>query len=138
MDYTEEAVALFARFVERHGLLYEVDESAPVEVLWNFPVQEKLTLPITLGLQNGDELNFGVSDFWSYFFPFPKVVARFEQAIDAWLVGDARVAVTGPWGRVLQIWQDDQWQFVYGANRILPVWRRPRRTIENNKLDRMV
>ena len=32
-------------------------------------VQEQLSVPITLALKNGDEINFCVSEFWSYFFP---------------------------------------------------------------------
>lgn len=68
-DYTTQAKALFGRFAERHGLSYAISPDAPVEVLWTFPEQPKLSMPITLGLQNLDELNFGVSDFWSYFFP---------------------------------------------------------------------
>lgn len=127
---------MFARFAERHGLRYEVDHSAPVEVLWSFPVQNGVTLPIVLGLQNGDELSFGVSDFWSYFFPFEKAAARFEQTLEAWIVGEARIAVTGPCGRVLQVWEDGRWRSVYSANRVLPVWRTPRRTIENRPFHR--
>ena len=65
-DYTQEAEALFARVAERHSLRFEIDASAPVEVLWRFPKQEQLSLPITLALQNNDELNFGVAKFWSY------------------------------------------------------------------------
>lgn len=130
-DYTEEATALFTRFAERHRLRYEVERDAPVEVLWNFPAQDGLALPIILGVQNGDELNLGVSDFWSSFFPFEKVAGQFERALDAWIVGDARIAVTGPWGRVLQVWEDDRWRSIYGANRVLPVWQTPKRTIEN-------
>jgi len=130
-DYTEQATALFARFAERHGLQYEVEDDAPVEVLLNFAAQDGLTLPIVLALQNGDELNFGVSDFWSYFFPFERAAAEFERALDAWINGQARIAVTGPWGRVLQIWEDGRWRSIYHANRMFPVWRTPKRTIEN-------
>lgn len=72
-DYTHEAEALFARIAERRGLRFEIDQKAPVEVLWRFPKQEQLSVPIVLALQNNDELNFGVADFWSYLFPFPQV-----------------------------------------------------------------
>lgn len=130
-DYTREAEALFTRFAERHQLSYEIEHDAPVELLWTFPVQVRLAFPIILGLQNCDELNFGVSDFWSYFFPFEKAAAQFERILDAWVTGEARVAVTGSRGRVLQLWEKGRWRSVYGANRILPVWRRPKRTIEN-------
>lgn len=85
-DHTAEAEALFRRFAERHGLAYEAETGVPTEVCWTFPEQPKLSMPLTLGLQNCDELNFGVSDFWSYFFPFEDVAEEFERAIDAWVM----------------------------------------------------
>ena len=129
--YIEEAEALFGRFAERHRLTYEATISGPIEVLWTFPTQERLTLPVTLGLQNGDELNFGVSDFWSFFFPYEEVESLFEHILDAWVLGQARVAVTGRWGRVLQVQEEHCWKSVYRSNRILPFWGTPKRTIEN-------
>ena len=116
IDYTTQAEALFGRFAERHGLAYETITGAPIEVCWAFPEQSKLSLPLTLGLQNGDELNFGVADFWSYFFPFEDVVEEFERAIDAWVVGEARIAVTRFRGRLLQVRKGTQWKTVYCAN----------------------
>ena len=83
-----------------------------------FRTQAGLTLPITLGLQNGDELNFGVADFWSYFFPFPDVATQFEEIIDAWVAGTARIAVFGQRGRVLEVCEGGQWRSVYSANRL--------------------
>jgi hypothetical protein len=133
-DFTIEATALFVRFAERHGLSYEIDNDAPVEVLWTFPAQSNLAHPIVLGLQNGDELNFGVVDFWSYFFPFEKVAEQFERIINAWIVGDARVAITGRRARLLQLWEAEKWRTVYGANRLLPLLRSPSQTVENRPL----
>ena len=94
----------------------------------------RLAILQTLGLQNGDELNLGVSDFWSYFFPFEEVAAEFERILDAWVTGEARVAITGPWGRVLQLREGGRWKSVYGDNRILPVWREPKHTVQNRPL----
>ena len=131
-DYTEEAIALFTRFVGRHGFTHEVEIGAPVEVMWNIPAQPGLSLPIILGLQNYDELNFGVADFWSYFFPFNRVYERFERYLDLWVSSDARVAETGPVGRVLQIREGKRWKSVYAANRMLPVWRKPRALVLND------
>ena len=74
-DYTTEAQALFQRFAERHALSYDVETDMPMEVCSTFPKQPNLSLPITLGLQNSDDINFGVSDFWSYFFPFEDRMA---------------------------------------------------------------
>jgi hypothetical protein len=61
-NYTTEATVLFQQFAERHTLTY-MPVDAPIEVLWKFPIQPKLTLPVSLGLQNRDELNFGVPGF---------------------------------------------------------------------------
>lgn len=115
-DYTAEAEALFQRFADRHGLTYETGTGTPIEVCWTFPEQPKLSMPLTLGLQNCDELNFGVSDFWSYFFPFDAVANKFERILDAWVVGDARVAITGFRSRLLQVREGARWKTVYGAN----------------------
>ena len=131
-DYTMEAEALFLRFAERHGLQYAVEPEAPIEVLWEFPAQMKLSLPLTLGLQNGDELNFGVSGFWSYFFPYPTVAEHFESILDAWVEGRARIGVTGRWSRILQVQKGDTWETVYWANGcIWPFRRKPRAFITN-------
>jgi hypothetical protein len=123
IDYTAEAEALFQRFAERHGLTYEVEAGVPMEVCWIFPEQPKLSLPLTLGLQNCDELNLGVSDFWSYFFPFERVADKFERSLDAWVVGDARVAITGFRSRLLQVREGTRWKTVYGANGCLFLFR---------------
>ena len=115
-DYTTEAEAIFARFAARHGLKHEVETGVPMEVCWIFPEQSKLSMPITLGLQNCDELNFGVSDFWSYFFPFEYVAEKFERILEAWVVGDARIAITGFRSRLLQVRDGNRWRTVYGAS----------------------
>lgn len=125
-DYTAEAEALFGRFAGRHGLTYGVDSDVPIEVCWTFPEQPKLSMPLTLGLQNCDELNFGVSDFWSYFFPFEDVAEEFERAIDAWVSGEARIAVERGSGRTLQLRDGEEWKTVYGANGcLLPIPSKP-------------
>ena len=131
-DFTEKAQALFQRFAARHGLQYSVTPDAPIEVMWEFPEQPKLSLPIILGLQNLDELNFGVSDFWSYFFPFPDVAEHFEAILDAWVEGNARVGKTGWHSRILQVRKDERWETVYSANGcIFPFQRKPRDFISN-------
>jgi hypothetical protein len=100
-------------------------------VLWTFPAQNRLYHPLTLGLQNLDELNFGVSDFWSYFFPFDRAIAEFERLLDAWVSGQARILVTGRRGRVLQRLDGDEWTTVYQAGRILPFRGVPKIVIQN-------
>ncbi|WP_156340206.1 hypothetical protein [Sphingomonas sp. Leaf17] len=134
IDHSEEATALFTRFAERHRLVYTVVPDAPIEVLWEFPEQDGLSFPITLGLQNGDELNFGVADFWSNFFPFEKSALTFERALDAWVAGDARIVRVALGGRALQLLDTGQWTTVYRANCLLPVPRDPKRTITNQSL----
>lgn len=131
-DYTAEAEVLFQRFADRHELSYEVETGVPVEVCWTFPEQPRLSLPLTLGLQNRDELNFGVSDSWSYFFPFEAVADEFERILDAWVAGNARVAIMRGRGRLLQVREGDHWKTVYGANGCLfPFLRSPRGFVQN-------
>ena len=129
-DFTEEAAALFARFAERYGLQSESDASAPVEVLWRFPQQARLAHPIVLALQNGDELNFGVGEFWSYFFPFDQKVEEFETIINSWVDGNARVTQTSPWAYTLQVKDERGWTDAYSAGQVFPKLRR-RPTLTN-------
>lgn len=118
-DFTSEAESLFATFALRHGLAYEIDDKAPVEVCWRFPAQPGLSEPIILGLQNGDELNFGVGKFWSYFFPFLERVDEFARVLDAWVGGEARV-ISRVFSEDLQLRDGDRWRKVYSAGRIWP------------------
>ncbi|HKQ44082.1 MAG TPA: hypothetical protein VJS47_01700 [Rhizomicrobium sp.] len=117
-DFTVEATALFARFATKHGLIHAVVD-APVEALWEFPVQAKLSQRIVLGLQNNDELNFGVEDFWSYFFPFADKKSEFEYLINSWVEGTARI-VPKPGLIVqsleLQVLEPDGWRVAYDAS----------------------
>lgn len=132
-DYTVEAEALFRRCADKHGLAFEVETDVPTAIFWHFREQPKLSLPITLGLQNCDELNFGVSDFWSYFFPFEKVSERFERIFDAWVIGEARVAIMYGRGRLLQVRENGTWTAAYGANGCLFPFRRwPRGYVQND------
>ena len=116
-DFTVEATALFARFATTHGLNHAMVD-APVEVLWEFPVQAKLSHRIVLGLQNNDELNFGVGNFWSYFFPFADKESEFEYLINSWIEGKARI-VPKPGLIVqrfeLQVLERDGWRVAYDA-----------------------
>lgn len=132
-DYSEEATALFTRFAERHQFVHSVEPDAPIEVMWGFPEQQGLSFLIILGLQNGDELNFGVADFWSNFFPFEKSATTFERALDAWVVGDARIVRVPLGGRALQLLDSGGWKTIYRANCFLPVPRNPKRTITNRR-----
>ena len=128
---SEDAEQLFRRFAERHGLRYEAQPDPPIELLWTFPAQPKLSRAVTLGLQNMDELNFGVGDFWSYFFPFADVAAEFEAVLDAWVAGEAPIIVAGRRGRILEVLRGDRLESVYRAGRLLPFPGKPRAIIRN-------
>lgn len=130
-DHRAAAKVLFARFAWRHRLAWREEREAPVELLWHFPVQRGLAWPVTLGLQNGDALNFGVAGFWSHVFPFETAAAGFERALDASVLGEARIVHVPLGGRALQILDHGRWTTVYRANCLLPVPRRPRRVFTN-------
>ena len=130
VDCTTKAERLFRELANRHNLRFEPDADAPVEVCWRFPVQPGLSTPITLALQNLDELNFGVGEFWSYFFPFDDIATKFEGFIDAWIDGDARVVMTGRSSGWLQIRDGATWKIVYSANPSL-FRRRPKGFLMN-------
>lgn len=132
-DYTPEAEALFGRLAERYELEFVVERGVPMEVLWTFPVQPHLSRPITLGLQNLDELNFGVGDLWTYFFPFPDHAERFEQIVGSWIEGNGRVAVTGSKSCNLQLLEGAVWKTVYSQNGcICFFWMSPKRYLMND------
>lgn len=132
-DYTPEAEALFGRLAERYELEFVVERGVPMEVLWSFPVQPHLSRPITLGLQNLDELNFGVGDLWTYFFPFPDHAERFEQIVGSWIEGNGRVAVTGSKSCNLQLLEGAVWKTVYSQNGcICFFWMSPKRYLMND------
>lgn len=133
-DYTKEVEALFTAFAERHGLKYDVETGARMEVCWTFPEQEKLSQSLTLGLLNGVEFEFGVSDFRSYFFPFESVAEDFVGILDAWVTGQARVAIAGRSNRLLQVHQGGEWRTVSGANGCLfPIRARAREFVMNER-----
>jgi hypothetical protein len=124
-NYARDSISLFTRFSQRHGLTYNIKEEpvldkTGVDVWWEFPVQKQLEWPVTLMLQNLDELNFGVPGFWSYFFPFPSVVGKFETYIDAWVVGKARIVRRpGRWeftsSSDLEVLSGQEWTRVYSG-----------------------
>jgi hypothetical protein len=111
-EFHNKAITLFERFADRHELIYNVEAELEVDVLWTFPVQSKLALPVTLCLR-GDELNFGVEKFWSYYFPFEQAAERFDQTLNMWIKGDARIAIVGKTGRLLQVSEGSSWRTIY-------------------------
>lgn len=133
-NYINQATEMFARFAAKHRLNYVVQD-APVEVLWEFPVQPGLSHRIVLGLQNNDELNFGVGGFWSYFFPFAEKQAEFETVIDKWIEGAARIVPkSGILSQTLelQVLEEGNWTTAYAACSL--TLRKPAPEILTNKL----
>ena len=131
-DFTGAAEALFGSFAYKYGLNYRVESGGPMEVRWIFPEHPELSTELVLGLQNGDELNFGVEGFWSYFFPFNEVSDQFALILDCWMEGKARVGMIGRKSGVLQLRENGKWKTVYHANFLFSFWRRPSRFIENS------
>jgi hypothetical protein len=131
-DWAPQAKTLFERFAARHALTYKINTDEPFDMLWTFPEQHKLSMPLVLGLGNGDELSLGVSDFWSYFFPFEETADEFESILDAWVTGEARVVISGPRSRLLQVRERANWRTVYRANpRLLPFKWKHHRSVMN-------
>lgn len=115
-DYSDRARALFERFAQQHRLSLVDTRSSQVEVLFELPVQPGLKHALTLGLQNLDELNFGVEHFWSYFFPYEEVEAEFENILAEWMAGRARVVRFRGRGRDLELLKGGEWTPIYRAN----------------------
>jgi hypothetical protein len=134
-DYTRDAETLFSGFADRHRLAYSVDHKAPVEVLWCFPVQARLSLPIWLGLQNEDELNFGVGSFYTSLFPFPDVAEHFASILDAWIESRARVIRAGPRKLVLEAYEGGEWAPIYSYHTLLPTFGRDPELLQNARAD---
>ena len=101
---------MFRDIAERFNLSIEKADNAPIELLMEMPKQQGLDFPITLGLQNGDELNIGVNAFWSYFFPFEEKKALVEQSISDLIRGKMWIEHHHQFGRITKS------QLVSGVN----------------------
>ncbi len=64
-NYTDDAEALFRDFAQKHSFTIEKGDEPNVELMMRGPPQPGLSLELTLGLQNNDELNVGFGEFWS-------------------------------------------------------------------------
>lgn len=87
-DYSQDAERLFRDFAARHRLSIAKVEEPNVELLMTVPAQEGLSFEISLCCQNCDELNIGVAEFWSTFFPFEKVKQCVDAALDGLVTGE--------------------------------------------------
>ena len=76
------------------------DQSIPVELSFSIPVQPGVKYRVWLGLQNNDELSFGVGSFQVQWFPCtdPARVKEFVEAVAGYLSGNYRI-VEHRWGK---------------------------------------
>jgi hypothetical protein len=118
-NYADDAEALFRDFARRHSFAIEKVDEPNVELLMRVPPQPGLSFELTLGLQNSDELNVGFGGFWSYFFPYESKRQLVSDTLDAFVVGDCRLAIHAQLGgvvrRVLEQRFSGAWQPIYTA-----------------------
>ncbi len=118
-EYTAEAEALFRDFARRHSLTIEKAAPDNIELLMRVPRQRGLSFELTLGLQNGDQLNIGVGEFWSHFFPFEKVRPLVSSVLDGLVTGDCRLVTHTRRGRVIKRVLEQRahgtWRAIYTA-----------------------
>jgi hypothetical protein len=116
-DFTEQAEQLFRDFAQRHSLIINKVDEPNVELLMRVPKQAGLKFQLTLGLQNIDELNIGINDFWSHFFPYEACKQTVSTALDGLVDGDCRLAIHRQLGRVtrriLEQRRGDEWKTIY-------------------------
>ena len=67
------------------------------------PAQPGLDFDIVLGLQNRDELNIGVGNFWSYFFPVEGGLDHVVEIIRALVTGSGWLKEFRQFGRLVKI-----------------------------------
>ena len=106
---------MFRRIAERCdlSLVRDDDEDAP---LFTLTTKDGAGDPVTLGLQNTDELTFSVGEFWASFFPYETVQGLFEKAVLGWFGGQTRLACHWRGRKLVRI--DMQVRLKHGA------WRR--------------
>jgi len=93
---------MFRAIADDFGLCIINRHDSPIEVMMDIPKQDGLGFTITLGLQNGDELNIGVDDFWSYFFPYRDCSEFFCKVLRILILGDAHLLYSKQFGRLVK------------------------------------
>lgn len=113
LSIEDEVEKLFRAFAAKHGLRIEKEEQDEIELLMTVPRQEGLSFELTLGLQNGDEINIGFNEFWSYIFPYPNVKSHVETLLDGIVTGETRLVTKSQFGRIvsrtLEYLEGDEW-----------------------------
>ena len=99
----DEAEALYVDFAHKHQLHFVKEITADGDIFLVFPVQDKLSFKLTLGIQNGDEANIGIKDFWSYIFPYPDNVEYLNEILDGLVTGTHSLAEYQQLNRVTKI-----------------------------------
>jgi hypothetical protein len=88
------AMGVFAEIAKRFPKLSMVENRGdPVEISITMPVQPGLSHKVWLCLQNGDELGFSASHFYSEWFPCTKSdrVEKYLDAVTGFLSGKYRI-----------------------------------------------
>lgn len=93
---------MFRAVADDFGLRINKRHDSPIEVMMDIPKQNGLGFTITLGLQNGDELNIGVEGFWSYFFPYCDCRDFFHEVLQGLIRGDAYLLYSKQFGRLVK------------------------------------
>ncbi len=117
-DFTAEAEAIFRRIAAHQKLNIARESETPDEVMFLLSSIDPSHQAVTLGLQNGDELCFGVDGFRSYFFPFGEIKGVFEKAVAGWFTGQTRLAYYWRGKRLVKIYlqvklKNGKWQRIY-------------------------
>ena len=101
-------------------LAMEIIESPEhTDIEMRLPAQTGLNYEVCLNLQNTDELQFNVDDFWAEWFPCtaPKIAESFHRAVSGFLAGEYRIEIYSrkgrPYKRLLQAPNLGSWETVY-------------------------
>ena len=128
-DHASEAEAMFHRIAQRQGLEIGRDPLNPDDFVFELVSDVEDDPMVTLGLQNGDELNFSVHDFWCHFFPFDDMKGLFEKTVEGWFSGQSRLVYRWRGRRLIKIelqvkMKNGKWQRVYTHLRsaVFPLW----------------
>lgn len=141
IDHTSEAESMFHRIAQRQGLEICRNPLGPDEYTFELVSSLPDDPMVTLGLQNGDALNFGVHDFWCEFFPFEDIKGLFEKTVDGWFTGQSRLEYRWRGQRLIKIelqvkMKNGDWQRVYTHLRsmVFPLWTTQNRIVYRSSL----
>jgi hypothetical protein len=102
-DNIHSASNLYRTLASKHELSFSEKLNADGDVFFVFPKQANLMFDMTLGLQNGDEANIGINDFWSYIFPYQDSVRFLQETIEGLVKGTHYLAEYRQFNRVTKL-----------------------------------